>query len=151
MWKMIWYLWHSKSLDGRPFYTLLRGKLRFLRFARVLLRILVICVISLRECLPPWINLKALLHHLDVHLEWCKGSMELLDSRAKRVNKTEDFHSLHDSYLTSLKPYPKRVLGSRAALAPLNSAYDVFWQLSKNEGCIYNGGGGVVTQNSGCL
>ena len=77
--------------------------------------------------------------------------MELLDSRAKRVNKTEDFHSLHDSYLTSLKPYPKRVLGSRAALALLNSVYDVFWQLSKNQGCIYNGGGGVVTQNSGCL
>jgi len=54
--------------------------------------------------------------HTDA-MERCKDSMELLDSRATQVNKTEDFHSLRDDYLTSLKPYSKRLLGSRAALA----------------------------------
>jgi len=34
----------------------------------MLLEILVIYVISLRECLLPWINPKALLHHLGVYL-----------------------------------------------------------------------------------
>jgi len=71
IWKMIWHLWHSDSLDRRPFCTLLRGVLDFLRFARVLLGILVICVISLRECLPPWINPGALLHRLGIHSAVC--------------------------------------------------------------------------------
>ena len=34
----------------------------------MLLEILVICIISLRECLLLWINPKALLHLLDIHL-----------------------------------------------------------------------------------
>jgi len=67
MWKMIWPWWYSDSLDGRPFCTLLRDVLHFLRFSRVLLEILIICVISLRKCLLPWINPKALLLHLGVH------------------------------------------------------------------------------------
>jgi len=68
MWKMIWCLWYFDSLDGWPFCILLRGVLRILRFSSMLLEILVIYVISLRECLLPWINPKALLHHLGVHL-----------------------------------------------------------------------------------
>jgi len=63
--------------------------------------------------LTPMINVCCIARNL----EQCEGSVELLDSRAKQVNKTEDFHSLRDGYLTSLKPYPKRLLGSCAALA----------------------------------
>ena len=42
-------------------------------------------------------------------VERCKSSVELLDSRAKRVNKTEDSW-FRDGYLISMKPYPKELL-----------------------------------------
>ena len=67
MWKTIWRLWRSESLLGRPDRGLFRGVLRFLRSPRVCLGMLVILVISLRECLSPWINPKALLRFFGVH------------------------------------------------------------------------------------
>ena len=39
-------------------------------------------------------------------VERCKGSVELSNSRARRVNKTEDLF-LRDRYLIPCKPYPK--------------------------------------------
>ena len=42
-------------------------------------------------------------------MERCKGSMELSNSRARRVNKTEDSW-FRDGYLISMKPYPKELL-----------------------------------------
>jgi len=70
------------------------------------------------------------LHHryyrITDHLEQCKGSLELPNSRARRVNKTEDLF-LCDGYLIPCKPYPKGLPLSmplpvlilrRAALAP---------------------------------
>jgi hypothetical protein len=54
-------------LDGRPDRGFFRGALHFLRFPSDPLGILVICMISASECLPPWINPKALLLRLGVH------------------------------------------------------------------------------------
>ena len=59
-------------------------------------------------------------------LERCKGSVELSNSWARWLNKTEDLF-LYDSYLIPCKPYPKGlplsvpppVLGHAAALAVL--------------------------------
>jgi len=67
IWKTMWHLWRSDGLPGWPDRGLLRGVLRFLRLPRVPLGMLVIWVISLRECLAPWNNLKALLLRLGVH------------------------------------------------------------------------------------
>jgi len=43
-------------------------------------------------------------------VERCKGSVELSNSRARRVNKTEDSHSV-TAILISTKPYPKDCWG----------------------------------------
>jgi len=56
------------SLDGRLNHALLRGLLRCLSFWRVLLEMLVMWLISSKECQPPWTSPKALLQHLGVHL-----------------------------------------------------------------------------------
>src|SRR5271168_1776701 len=67
MWKTIWRLWRGDSLDGRPDCTLLRGLLRCLSFWRVLLGMLLMLLISSKECRPPWTSPKALLRRLGVH------------------------------------------------------------------------------------
>jgi len=43
---------------------------------------------------------------LEKKVERCKGSVELSELRARRVNKTEDCHSVM-AILISMKSYPK--------------------------------------------
>ena len=57
-------------------------------------------------------------------MERCKGSVELLDSRAKRVNKTKD-SAFHDGYLISMNPNPVMSTGRVGSR---------FWDVSDSTG-----------------
>jgi len=56
-------------------------------------------------------------------VERCKGSMELSNSQARRVNKTEDSYSMM-AILIAMKPYPKDCWGGswshRSHVLPLH-------------------------------
>jgi hypothetical protein len=79
MWKTIWCLSWMDSLEGWPDHTLLRGMLRFLRSPSVPLGMLVIWLISDKECRQHWMSPKALLLRLGV--QWGVFMIRLIHYR----------------------------------------------------------------------
>ena len=77
----------------------------------------------------------------DIIMERCKGSVELSNSRAGRVNKTEDSHSM-TAILISTKPYPKDCLSGSwshwSHVLPLHITIPVICLLgnTENDGLI---------------